>query len=37
MPERSRSLRFRSKGAGDNAVVRSDDIDTYLEAHWRPL
>jgi excisionase family DNA binding protein len=31
-----KSLRFRSDGAGDSDSVRSDEIDAYLEAHWRP-
>lgn len=29
-------LHFRSDGAGANDAVRSDEIDAYLEAHWRP-
>jgi excisionase family DNA binding protein len=29
-------LHFRSDGAGESDLVRSDEIDAYLEAHWRP-
>lgn len=29
-------LHFRSDGAGESEIVRSDEIDAYLEAHWRP-
>ena len=31
-----KSPHFHSDGAGDNPDVRSDEIDAYLEAHWRP-
>ena len=32
----AKALRFRSDGVGENAAVRSDEIDRYLEAQWRP-
>jgi hypothetical protein len=27
--------RCRSDGGGDNPDVQSDDLEAYLEAHWR--
>jgi excisionase family DNA binding protein len=28
---------FRSDGAGSNRDVQSRDLDTYIDAHWRPV
>jgi len=36
LAEQTRPLHFHSDGAGDNPNVHSDQIDAYLEAHWRP-
>ena len=32
----TRPSHFRSDGAGENPTVRSDEVDAFLDAYWRP-
>ena len=35
-PRQTSPRPFRSDGAGSNEEVSSEDLEAYLEAHWRP-
>ncbi len=35
-PRSASPRQFRSDGVASNLAVTSDDIESYLEGHWRP-